>query len=239
VFFHVSEIFSMNQDVALYYDKLKREVAGARGGSSPVFGHARLIFALDATASRQPTWDQACHIQGHMFEAVADLGDLAVKLVFYRGFAECQASKWLGTAADLHRVMRQISVVGGNTQIERVLEHAAAEAKKQPIGALVFVGDAMEESADRLYRQARELGRLGVPIFMFHEGHDPIAGAAFQQIASLSGGAYLAFDLGSLDRLKQLLAAVAVFATGGYAALKAYGENHGGEVLRLASQLQK
>jgi len=37
-------------------------------------GRGRLIFALDATASREPTWDRACRIQGEMFEATAGLG---------------------------------------------------------------------------------------------------------------------------------------------------------------------
>ena len=29
-------------------------------------GRGRLIFAMDATASREPTWDRACHIQAEM-----------------------------------------------------------------------------------------------------------------------------------------------------------------------------
>ncbi len=62
--------------------------------------------------------------------------------------------------------------------------------------------------------------------------------AAFQQIANLSRGAYLRFDLASADRLKELLGAVAVYAAGGYRALAAYGEKKGGEVLRLTSQLR-
>ena len=203
--------------------------SGARG---------RLIFALDATASREPSWDRACRIQGEMFEATAALGGLDVKLVYYRGFNECQASRWMSNAADLHRVMRRVSCLGGETQIERVLAHALAETKRQRVNALVFVGDAMEENVDRLCRVAGELGLNGVPIFLFQEGNDPIAGRAFRQMARLSRGAYLRFDLASADRLKDLLGAVAVYAAGGYRALSAYGEKKGGEVLRLTAQLQ-
>src|SRR5438309_1615017 len=203
--------------------------SGARG---------RLIFALDATASREPSWDRACRIQGEMFEATAALGGLDVKLVYYRGFNECKASRWMTNAAELHRVMRAVSCLGGETQIERVLAHALSETKKQRVGALVFVGDAMEENVDRLCQLAGELGLNGVPIFLFHEGDNPIAARAFQQIAKLSRGAYLRFDLASADRLKDLLAAVAVYAAGGYRALAAYGEKKGGEVLRLTSQLR-
>jgi hypothetical protein len=203
----------------------------------PGGGRGRLMFALDATASREPTWDRACRIQGEMFEATAALGGLDVKLVYYRGFNECKASRWMANAADLHRAMRAVSCIGGETQIERVLAHAIAENQKQKLGALVFVGDAMEENVDPLCQLAGELGLKGVPIFLFHEGGDPIAAKAFQQMAKLSRGAYLRFDLASADRLKDLLGAVAVYAAGGYRALTAYGEKKGGEVLRLTSQL--
>jgi hypothetical protein len=173
-----------------------------------------------------------------MFGATAALGGLDVKLVYYRGFSECKASRWLTTAPDLHRAMRAVSCLGGETQIERVLAHAIAENQKQRVNALVFVGDAMEENVDRLCQLAGELGLKGVPIFLFHEGHHPIAARAFQQMAKLSRGAYLRFDLASADRLKDLLGAVAVYAAGGYRALAAYGEKKGGEILRLTSQLR-
>ncbi len=204
----------------------------------PSGGRGRLIFALDATASREPSWDRACRIQGEMFEATAALGGLDVKLVYYRGFNECKASRWMSNAADLHRVMRAVSCLGGETQIERVLAHALAETKRQRVNALVFVGDAMEEEVDRLCQLAGELGLSGVPIFLFHEGDNPIVARAFRQMARLSRGAYLRFDLASADRLKDLLGAVAVYAAGGYRALTAYGEKKGGEVLRLTAQLQ-
>ena len=204
----------------------------------PSGGRGRLIFALDATASREPSWDRACRLQGEMFEATAALGGLDVKLVYYRGFNECQASRWMSNAADLHRVMRRVSCLGGETQIERALAHALGETRTRRVNAVVFVGDAMEENVDRLCQLAGELGLNGVPIFLFHEGHDPVAARAFQQIAKLSRGAYLRFDAGSADRLRDLLGAVAVYAAGGYRALTAYGEKKGGEVLRLTAQLQ-
>jgi hypothetical protein len=220
-------------EVADFLDKLKRAPATVSGG-----GRGRLIFALDATASREPTWDRACRIQGEMFEATAGLGGLEIQLVYYRGFAECKAGRWVTTAAELHRIMRQVSCVGGETQIERVLAHAVRETGRRRVNALVFVGDAMEENVDRLCRLAGELGLLGVPVFLFHEGRDRIAAAAFKQIAQLSHGAYLAFDLASAGRLRELLAAVAVYAAGGYKALHDLGAKKGGEALRLTAQLR-
>jgi hypothetical protein len=224
---------SRSADVDAFLRDLQRAPAVRPGA-----GRGRLMFALDATASREPTWDRACRIQGEMFEATAALGGLDVKLVYYRGFDECKASRWLTTAAALHRAMRAVACLGGETQIGRVLTHAIAENAKQKVGALVFVGDAMEESVDRLCQLAGELGLKGVPIFLFHEGNDPVAARAFQEMARLSRGAYLRFDLASADRLKDLLGAVAVYAAGGYRALTAYGEKKGGEVLRLTTQLR-
>ncbi len=219
-------------EVSEFLDKLRRTPVQPGGG------RGRLVFALDATASREPTWDHACRIQGEMFEATAGLGGLEIQLVFYRGFAECKASRWVTTAAELHRIMSGVHCVGGETQIERVLAHAIRETGRRHVNALVFVGDAMEENVDRLCRLAGELGLLGVPIFLFHEGRDPTAAAAFKQMAKLSRGAYLAFDLASAARHKELLAAVAVYAAGGYRALTAYGEDKGNEVRALTRQLK-
>jgi hypothetical protein len=224
---------SSSAEVDSFLERLRRAPPPPQGG-----GRGRLVFALDATASREPTWDRACRIQGEMFEATAGLGGLEIQLAYYRGFAECKASRWVTTAAELHRIMRQVSCVGGETQIERVLAHAVRETGRRRVNALVFVGDAMEENVDRLCRLAGELGLLGVPVFLFHEGRDRVAAAAFRQIAQLSRGAYLAFDLASAGRLKELLGAVAVYAAGGYRALADYGREKGGEVLRLTAQLR-
>jgi hypothetical protein len=224
---------SFSVDVDAFLRDLKRAPVVRPGG------RGRLIFALDATASREPTWERACRIQGEMFEATAALGGLDVRLVFYRGFDECKASRWMQNAADLRRAMRAVSCIGGETQIERVLEHAIGETKKQRVHALVFVGDAMEENVDRLCKLAGELGLLGTPVFVFHEGGDAHAGAAFRQIAKLSRGAYLSFDTASADKLKELLAAVAVYAAGGYRALADYSAKKGGEIRLLTAQLQE
>src|SRR3954449_13183017 len=55
----------------------------------------RLLFALDATMSRQPTWDTACHLQAEMFREAAAIGGLDIQLIYYRGFNECRASSWV------------------------------------------------------------------------------------------------------------------------------------------------
>ena len=203
----------------------------------PAGPRGRLIFALDATASRQPTWDQACMIQAQMFQAVGQMGGLDVQLVYYRGFHEFEAFPWLDNAAALTQRMTGVFCLGGHTQIARVLKHAIAETKAKRVNALVFVGDCMEEPADNLCHMAGQLGVLGLPIFLFHEGREPLAAATFQQLARLSGGAYCPFDAGSAHQLTELLRAVAVYAAGGLKALQDYSRNAGGKTLLLTRQL--
>ena len=198
----------------------------------------RLIFAMDATASREPTWDRACALQGDMFSATDALGGLDVQLVFYRGYNECKASPWVSRSADLVRRMTAVHCLGGHTQIGRILAHAAKETRKTKVDALVFVGDALEEPVDDLCQTAGELGLLGVPVFIFHEGDDPVAARGFQQIAKLSKGAYCPFDAASADQLKELLSAVAVYAAGGRKALLDYSAGRGSAV-RLLTQAMK
>ena len=197
----------------------------------------RLIFALDATASRQPTWDRACQLQGDMFAATADIGGLAVQLVWYRGYGEFQVEPWLSQAADLQRRMTAVQCRGGLTQIGRVLEHATRETRLHRVNALVLVGDCLEEAVDPLCQQAGQLGLLGVPAFVFQEGDDPDATLGFREIARLTRGAYCTFDKGSARQLRELLTAVAVYATGGRPALEEFGRRHGGLARQLTRQL--
>ena len=197
----------------------------------------RLIFAMDATASRQPSWDRACQIQGEMFQATEALGGLEVQLIYYRGFGQCRATKWFTDPRDLLQHMTRVFCLGGHTQIAKVLRHAINETKKRKVDALVFVGDCMEEEVDRLCHLAGKLGLLGVPAFMFHEGGEPVAGRAFRQIARLTKGAYCPFDSSSAQQLRDLLSAVAVYAAGGRVALERHVEHSSGEVKRIASQL--
>lgn len=179
----------------------------------------RLLFAIDATASRQPSWDRACHLQAEMFRAVRDVGALAVSLAYYRGFQEFAATPFLTSADDLARRMTGVTCLGGQTQILRTLKHALAETGRDRIHAVIFIGDAIEEDVDPICHVAGELGLRGTPVFVFQEGHNPIARNAFAQIAKLSGGAHAAFDAGSADALRDLLRAVATYAAGGRKAL--------------------
>jgi hypothetical protein len=199
--------------IAAFVDAAKKVPAPARSG------RGRLIFALDATMSRQPTWDLAQSLQARMFDAAGSLGGLDVQLVYFRGLNECRASNFVSGGQGLAQLMSRIDVRGGSTQIRRVLVHARDEAKRSKVGALIFIGDAMEENPDTLAALAGELALLGVKAFMFQEGQDPAARRTFGEIARLTGGAYSTFDAGASARLAALLRAAAAYAAGGHAAL--------------------
>lgn len=190
-------------------------------------GSGRLIFALDATMSRQPTWDTACKLQAEMFAEAGKVGGLDVQLVYFRGFNECRASKWVSAPQALRDLMTRIDCRGGHTQIGKVLAHTRQETARKRVSVLVFVGDALEENIDRLAAIAGELGLLGVRVFIFQEGRDPQVERGFREIARLSNGAYARFDIKAAGELAQLLRAAAIYAAGGLKALAKSGGSGG------------
>jgi hypothetical protein len=198
-------------------------------------GEGRLVFAMDATMSRQPTWDSALSIQGQMFMEAKKAGGLSVQLVYFRGFNECKASRWVDDPESLANMMTKVDCRGGNTQIGRVLTHVKNAAAKSKINAVIFVGDACEENIDGLCQSAGEIGLLGVPLFMFQEGTDGTAEKAFREISKLTRGAYFRLDSASPRVLAELLGAVAAYAMGGKQALEA---KSGQAARALLSQLK-
>jgi len=180
--------------------------------------HGRVILAIDATASRQETWDAASHLQAQMFETIATIGTLEVELVYYRGYGECVASGWKSDAHSLAGVMTGIKCASGHTQIGKVLAHARRESARDQVNALIIVSDACEEVPADLYAAARELAGMPV-VFMFQEGDDPHVAEIYSEIAKRTGGAHCKFDAAAAQRLADLLKAVAAFATGGIRAL--------------------
>ncbi len=217
-------------------DAFLRELAAAPVPAT-AGGIGRLVFALDATASRQPTWDRACHIQAEMFAEAASVGGLAIQMCHFRGYGEFAATPWLADAGALIQRMTAVTCLSGKTQIARVLRHTIDEASSGRVNALVYVGDCMEEDEVALADLAGRLGLLGVPAFVFQEGREARARRAFQDIARLTRGAYMSFDTASAQALRDLLKAVAVYAAGGPKALRHYAEKTGGDVLRLTAQL--
>ena len=201
-------------------------------------GRGRLIFAMDATMSRQPTWDMALQLQADMFDVVKSVGGLDVQLIYFRGAGECRASKWVSNPDALARLMTSVNCRGGYTQIRKVLTHVRTETEARKVNAVVYVGDCMEEDVDDLCGRAGELALCGVPMFMFQEDYDRNAEIAFREIARLTSGAFCRFDAGSAQQLRELLSAVAVYAAGGRKALEALSQKSRGGAQLLLQQLK-
>ncbi|HMT14162.1 MAG TPA: VWA domain-containing protein [Aestuariivirga sp.] len=221
-----------DQDVSAFLEKV-----AAMQPAATAQGRGRLVFAMDATMSRQPTWDRALSIQGKMFEEARRIGGLDVQLVYFRGFGECRASRWVADAGELAKLMTTVDCRGGNTQISKVLTHLHKEVARGKVSAVVYVGDAMEENADELCRKAGELALTGTPVFMFQEGSDAATAAVFKEIARLTRGAYFQLDDNSARHLAELLGAVAVYASGGRKALADKARAEGGKARLLLEQL--
>jgi len=224
---------SSRTEINAFLNQVKSLGPAARAGL-----RGRLIFALDATMSRQPLWDTACKLQADMFREAAAIGGLDVQLVYYRGLGECGASSWVSQAERLAELMSRISCRGGHSQIGKVLAHARRETEARKVQALVFVGDAMEEKLDDLCQAAGELGLLGVPAFMFQEGYDPIAEQAFREISRLTKGAWCRFDPGAAHQLRELLRAAAAYAAGGMRALADLSARREGGAIKLIEQMR-
>ena len=224
---------SSHSDIEAFLAQVKSlepaTAAGQRG---------RLVFALDATMSRQPTWDTACRLQADMFAEAGAIGGLDVQLVYFRGLEECRASGWVTDARRLAALMEKIDCRGGNTQIGKVLAHARRETEKAKVQALVYVGDAMEEVVDELCARAGELGLRGVPAFVFQEGNDLEVEKTFREIARLTRGAYCRFNAGAAHELRELLRAVAAFAAGGMKALSDLSARRNAGAMRLLEQMK-
>jgi hypothetical protein len=197
--------------VVPWHDAKVREILGPAAEVENLRSRG-LIFAMDATASRQPTWDTAMEAQASMFSAFTP--GLKVQLAYFRG-AVFYVSPWSRKPAELAAEMRRVTCITGKTQIARVLAHGCAAAERGEVSALVYVGDSMEESKAELLGLARQLGAHRVRAFMFHEGRDAAAAAAFGEIAHLTNGAFAPLGEQSAAKLKEVLCAAAAYAAGG------------------------
>lgn len=195
----------------------------------------RLIFGMDATASREPTWDLATSLHGELFNT-AQRSQLSVQLAYYRGFNDFYASSWANSPRLLLEHMQGVNCRGGATQILRLLRHIRKEASHRSLKAAVFIGDCCEEPPQELISAAGELALLRVPLFIFQEGHNPLARHVFSSMAQASGGAYAPFSRASARELAELLGAVAAYATEGNRAIKSISSKVG---INLLTQIKR
>jgi hypothetical protein len=207
----------------------------AKAEWDPAPARKRLIFAIDATASRQQSWDLASQVQGQMFLEAGRYGGLDVQLVYFRGFGEMKATKFFGATMPLVQAMSGVVCRAGHTQLAKVLKHVAREHEQAPVAAVILIGDYCEEPLSEVEPPARALGRAKVPVYTFLEADAPEGRAAFEMIARATGGALIPFDANSPHQLRELLGAVAAYVVGGLEALA----DHRPEVVRLLTHGQR
>ena len=130
-------------------------------------GSGRLVFAMDATMSRQPTWDMALELQADMFRAVKAVGGLDVQLVFFRGAGECRASKWVSDPEALAALMTRVALrrrlYADPQGAEPCARRGGQEAGQRPGLRRRLHGGGHRRSV-RARRRAGPAGRAGVPV---------------------------------------------------------------------------
>lgn len=180
-------------------------------------GRPRLLFAMDATASREPAWQLAQTITGAMFAAVP--GALDVALAYHGGGRLKEVTPFAADARAFLDKVHTVQCEAGGTALTAILEAATTIAR---LKALIYVGDCFEEPPEVAVALAQQLKLKGVRVFVFHDtmsqqqGYDvAAAGAVFAQLAAVTGGVLLPFDAHAPEQVTALLEAIAVYAVGG------------------------
>lgn len=183
----------------------------------------RLLFAMDATASREGAWNVAKEITGTMFEAVP--GALDVALAWHSGGRLQQVTPFSPDTRSFLEKVHAVRCVAGGTALKEILARATSTVR---LKALIYIGDCFEENASEALELAKQLKLRGVRCFLFHDrssmvqGYDvDTASKVFGEIARITGGALLPFDESAPELVKQLLEAIAYYAAQGMKALQA------------------
>lgn len=182
----------------------------------------RLLFAMDATASREASWNVAKEITIAMFEAVP--GALDVALAYHGGGRLHELTPFSPNAKVFLDKVHTVYCTAGMTALNQVLAQATEITR---LKALIYVGDCFEENQQEAVELAQILKLKGVRCFMFHDassksqGYDvETAGKVFASIAKITGGALLPFDESSPQMVKALLEAISIYAAQGIKALE-------------------
>lgn len=190
---------------------LTRAVAAFKAQRRPV--HIGMI--IDATGSREESWEQAQTAQLRMFKDLGGLKALQLRLLQFGG-GKLTDYGWQGDALKAAKKMAAVRCRQGLTQFIPALEAFAADGKKAD--ALILIGDAFEESDNVALLPSWNLRDRGTRVFCFREGDDPVAASAFSTIAETTGGRSI--KLGDELPLADLCSGAALLAAGGQDALK-------------------
>jgi len=180
-----------------------------------------IIFAVDATASREHFWSETIKIQDKMFSTAQKAGaNLHAQLVSYSGETfdgEIHRTPWHNDAHALSDHLRSVRCAPSQTQIEKVFRHALNECCKRDVHALILVGDSYEENVPTLVRLASQINQKGIKLFMFHDTKTTCTAedtlTVFKKIAKAAEGFYVPFNVGDLAVLGDYLKVVGALAT--------------------------
>src|ERR1700733_3610098 len=182
-------------------------------GETGAPGRPRLIFAVDATASREPAWTAARKVTDALVKALP--GELDVALAGHGGSRVHTFTAFTNSAATLRDRAAGVACEAGMTRLLPIL----STSLRQPgVRVVVYIGDVFEESLNHGRRLADAMGTQGTKLIVLHDTADPGArrdAEVFWDLTKRTGGCVLPFNAAASSRLRDLLSAVAVYAVGG------------------------
>jgi hypothetical protein len=173
----------------------------------------RLVFAVDATASREPAWAAARQVTDALVKALP--GELDVALAIHGGSRVHTFTAFTNDARTLRDLAAGVGCHAGMTRLLPILD---ASLKRQAVRVVIYVGDVFEESLPQGRQLADQMGAQGIKLIVLHDTADRSArrdAEVFWDLAKRTGGCVLPFDATASGRLRDLLSAVAVYAVGG------------------------
>ena len=180
---------------------------------APASGRPRLVFGFDATASRERAWATARQVTDALVQALP--GELDVALAVHGGSRLHTFTEFTADPNILRDRAASIACVAGHTQLLPILSRSLSSPN---VRVVTYIGDVYEEFPARGRKLADELGRRGIKLVVLHDIVDWTArrdAELFLDLARRTGGCVLPFDASAPGRLRELLAAIAVFAVGG------------------------
>jgi hypothetical protein len=173
----------------------------------------RLVFAVDATASREPAWAAARQVTDALVKALP--GQLDVALAVHGGSRVHTFTPFTSNAATLRDRAAGVACQAGMTRLLPIL---STSLKHPAVRVVIYIGDVFEESVIQGRRLADNMGQRGTKLIVLHDTADPAArldAEVFWDLAKRTGGCVLPFNASASGRLRELLSAVAVYAVGG------------------------
>jgi hypothetical protein len=190
-----------------------------------------LVFAVDATASREPAWATARQVTDALVKALP--GELDVALAVHGGSRVHTFTEFTTDANTLRDRAAGIACKAGLTRLLPIL---SAGLERPAVRVVIYIGDVFEESLAQGRRLADAMGAKGTKLIVLHDTADPAArrdAEVFWDLAKRTGGCVLPFDASTSGRLRDLLSALAVYAVGGEKLLRERRDDLPGAVALL------